>query len=337
MATTLNDIANEVGFSVTTVSRVLNHDPTLVVGDVTRQRILATAEELSYSKRKRHPHPAKLKRKVAIVQWYSESQERDDLYYLAIRKGIEQGSQFQNLEVVSVFQNNLDQLDADVAAIIAVGKFSPRQVRTLQRLTPNLVFVDNDQFPVGATSVLTDFSVATDNVLAYFEHQGILDVGLICGVEQTTDHRLTVRDPRLARYQDVMQRRHRYHPEWVFKGDYTSRSGFTAMQTAIKKLGSRLPHAFYITNDPMATGALKALQLAGIAVPGRVELFSFNDTALTTFVYPELSAVNVKTELMGEMAVSLVMQQLDSGRRVPQRIQLGTTLVERASTRRQIN
>ena len=46
MAATLKDIANKVGVSLATVSRVLNKDQSLSVSDTTRQRILDAAEAL---------------------------------------------------------------------------------------------------------------------------------------------------------------------------------------------------------------------------------------------------------------------------------------------------
>ncbi|MFB9769040.1 LacI family DNA-binding transcriptional regulator [Lactiplantibacillus modestisalitolerans] len=332
MATTLKDIADQVGVSLATVSRVLNRDRSLSVGDETRQRILDVAAALNYTKGKRH-NAALAKKKLAIVQWYSESKEQDDLYYMAIRMGIERRGQAHQFEVIRIFQNNMAELNPDVDAIIAIGKFSPRQVRAMQDLTNKLVFVDDDQFAAGFDSVLTDFKYATAHVLDYFDRQGIQDVGLIHGVERTTDRTVTVPDQRMLNYQAVMEAKHRYHPEWVFEGDYTSQSGFVMMKTAIEKLGDQLPRAFFVTNDPMAAGALKALQSAGIKVPERVKLFSFNNTSLATYVYPELSAVNVETELMGETAVDLIVNQLETGRKIPQRIELGTNLVARDSTK----
>ena len=78
MAATLKDIADKVGVSLATVSRVLNKDASLSVGDETRQKILKTAEALHYSKSKRHNNLTTRKR-LAIVQWYSETEEQDDL------------------------------------------------------------------------------------------------------------------------------------------------------------------------------------------------------------------------------------------------------------------
>ena len=58
------------------------------------------------------------------------------------------------------------------------------------------------------------------------------------------------------------------------------------MKEAIHKLGEQLPPAFFAASDSLAIGALRALQEAGISLPDRVSLISFNDTSLTKQVYP---------------------------------------------------
>ncbi|QAR86636.1 LacI family DNA-binding transcriptional regulator [Pediococcus acidilactici] len=331
MAATLKDIADRVGVSLATVSRVLNKDTSLSVGNETRQRILDAAEALHYSKNKRHTNSTARKR-LAIVQWYSETEEQDDLYYMSIRMGIEQRGQDNHFEVTRIFQNNLQELGPDFDAVIAVGKFSEPQVKELAAVTGNLVFVDDDQFAAGFDSVITDFQLATERVVDYFWQRGIKEIGIIHGAEMTTDHQLTVTDRRMLGFQAAMEKRGVFEPKFVFEGDYTSDSGFKMMQKAIDTLGDQLPTAFFVANDPMAAGALKALQANGIEVPKRVKIFSFNNTSLATYVYPELSSVNVDTELMGATAVNLVMSRL-TGRTTTQRVELDTKLVERASTK----
>lgn len=333
MATTLKDIAKEVGVSLATVSRVLNYDQTLSIGDDTRQKIFKVADELKYTKSKRHSNNSVALKKLAIIQWYSESKEHDDLYYMAIRMGIERQGQANQFEVTRIFQNDTGKLSNDVDAIIAIGKFSPQQVQTMNALTDKMVFVDDDQFGAGFDSVLTDFKYATENVVDYFWNHGIHDIGMIHGYEQTTDQVKEVPDQRMYSFKMAMDKRDAYDPKLVFQGDYTSQSGYEKMEEAIEKLGDKLPHAFFIANDPMAAGALKALQAHGVKVPERVKIFSFNNTSLANLVYPELSSVNVETELMGETAVNLIVDQLQTGRKIPQRIELGTSLVERQSTK----
>ncbi|AVK64006.1 LacI family transcriptional regulator [Lactobacillus sp. CBA3606] len=333
MAATLKDIAKAAGVSLATVSRVLNHDQSLSVGDETRQRIFSAAEALQYSKNKRRSTMPTVRKKLAIVQWYSESKEQDDLYYMSVRMGIERQGQAQQFEVTRVFQNDMQQIATDVDAVVAIGKFSPQQVQDMAALTDQLVFVDDDQFAAGFDSVLTDFKLATAKVVDYFWQQGIQAIGMIHGLETTTDQAVQVVDQRLISFKAAMMAHQAYQPELVFEGDYTGQGGYEMMKQAIETLGDDLPRAFFIANDPMAAGALKALQAAKIQVPERVKLFSFNDTSLATFVYPELSSVRVATELMGETAVDLIVSRLQSGRKIPQRIELGTQLVERDSTK----
>ncbi|MFC6171170.1 LacI family DNA-binding transcriptional regulator [Loigolactobacillus jiayinensis] len=333
MATTLKDIAHAAGVSLTTVSRVLNYDQSLSVGAATRKRIFAVAEELNYTKiRRPQAEPQTKLHKIAIVQWYSEAREQDDLYYMAIRLGIEQRSQYHQFEVTRIFQNNINQLTGEIDGVIAIGKFSADQVSELQTLTDNLVFVDDDQFTAGFDSVLTDFAQAVQQVIDFFWTQELHDIGLIYGTEITTDGQRQINDPREQAFKQAMTAHQAYRAEFCFASDFTNQGGYQAMKQAITTLGDQLPHAFFVANDPMATGALKALQEAQISVPERVSIFSFNDTALAKYVYPELSSVHVATNLMGATAVDLLQKRAQQAQ-VPQRVELGTELVFRASTK----
>lgn len=68
---TIRDLAKHTGFSVTTISRVLNNDPTLSVTDNTRVSILEAADELHYTLPKtRRSHKNRLVH-IAIVEMMS--------------------------------------------------------------------------------------------------------------------------------------------------------------------------------------------------------------------------------------------------------------------------
>ena len=87
---TLREIANAVGVSVGTVSRVLNHDGTISVSDETKIKIFDTAEELQYKtlKQRKSTNKAKVdkiksnKLRVGIVEMYNYSEQLQDPYYL---------------------------------------------------------------------------------------------------------------------------------------------------------------------------------------------------------------------------------------------------------------
>ena len=96
---TLKDIADLAKVSTATVSRVLNQDETLSVGKETRERIWQIAEQLQYKKiKKKTPQ-----RKILVIQWYSQAEELDDLYYQSIRLAVEKEAAKKNLIMANLF------------------------------------------------------------------------------------------------------------------------------------------------------------------------------------------------------------------------------------------
>lgn len=330
MAVTLRDIADKAGVSIATVSRILNNDTTLSVNAKTRQRVLDTAERFNYTKHKRTP--VNRVQKVAVVQWYSLTQELDDLYYMAIRMEIERSAQQRGLQTVPIYQNNMEDIPQDVTGIIAIGKFSDSQVKQLRLVTKNIVFVDYDSLAAGYDCLVPDFENAVRSVINEFVDEGIEDIGMLAGTEKTTDNEI-VPDLRRFYFESNLRQRNLYHPEYIFAGNYTSMSGYTAMKQAIERLGNDLPHAIFIANDPMAVGALKAVQEAKIKIPDRLAMISFNDTALVKYVYPSMSAVHVATDEMAHTAVDMMVKRLQNPGSDPCKTVVGTHLIKRQTTK----
>ena len=306
MAVTLHDIADKAGVSIATVSRILNNDVTLSVNEKTRQRVLATAEEFNYTKHKRARNNQI--QRVAVVQWYSLTQELDDLYYMAIRMEIERAAQQQGLQTVPIYQNSM------------------------RLVTSNIVFVDYDSLAAGYDCLVPDFENAVRSVISEFVSEGINDIGMLAGTEKTTDQQI-VPDLRRFYFESNLRQQNLYHPEFIFAGNYTSMSGYNAMKKAIATLGDRMPHGIFVANDPMAVGALKAIQEAKINVPNRIALISFNDTAIVKYVYPSMSAVHVATDEMAHAAVDMMIKRLQNPNNDPCKTVVGTHLIKRQTTR----
>lgn len=325
---TLRDIAKLANVSPATVSRVLNNDLTLSVADETRATILKIATDLNY-KKANHPN-SRYQKHIALVQWYSESKEQDDLYYMTVREGIEQQAPKYGFQITRIFHNNLAEIPNDTDGIIAVGKFSDEQVNTMKLICPNIVFIDDDQFGQGFDSVLTDFKYGIQKVVDYFVDHEIEDIGLIYGEENSTDKLRTITDQRFDSFKFAMEKHHIFQSKNCFKGDFTKDSGYVQMMKALNE--DDFPHAFFITNDLMAAGALKALQENAVEVPKRVQVFSFDNTALSRYVNPELSSVDVATTQMGKSSVDLMHNLLTNQQHVAKRLELSTKLIFRQST-----
>lgn len=328
---TIKDIAKKAGVSIATVSRVLNYDPTLSVADETRKRIFEVAEALSYKKKvvKKEPTTAK----IAIVSWYTEKEELEDLYYLSISLGIQNRCQQENITVVKYFYSNLNELVniEGIQGIIAVGKFSKTQAKQLASITDFIVFVDCSPDDEKFDSVVIDFEWATRRVIDYLVKKGHQSIGYIGGRETYRDQNISIVDLREKTFRNYMKELKLYSEGFVYIGHFTVNDGYELMKKAIKEHGNNLPTAFFAGNDQLAIGCLRALMEENISVPGRVNIIGLNDISVSKYVYPPLTTLKVHTEFMGETAVDLLVERI-AGRKIAKKVFIPTKLIKRKSS-----
>jgi LacI family transcriptional regulator len=325
---TIKDIAERVGVSIATVSRVLNYDPTLSVSEETKRKVFEAAEELSYRK-KTGRRPASYK--IGVVNWYTEEEELDDLYYRSIRLGVENRCETLNIQTIKLSMKNLKSSE-EIQGIIAIGKFSILQALELKKQTEHIVFVDcspdEDQFD----SVVSNFTRATENVLQHFLDSGHTRIGYIGGRETYKDQTDVIEDPRRISFERFLTEKGLYDESVVYMGTFSVQDGYDLMKQAIREQREKLPTAFFLGNDSMAIGALRALHEEDIPVPDRVSIIGVNDISVSKYVYPPLSTVKVFTELMGETAVDLLLERL-SDRQIAKKVILSTQLEIRESSK----
>ena len=125
---TIKDIAHAAGVSSATVSRVLNQDQAMSVSDETRNKIFTIAKQLGYKKSKKTNKRSKSSHRIAIIEWYTEQEELDDLYYYSIRLGAEKRAQELSYEIIRIFNNDsMAQLENIDGVIAKIGRASCRE------------------------------------------------------------------------------------------------------------------------------------------------------------------------------------------------------------------
>ncbi len=326
---TIKDIAQAAGVSIATVSRVLNYDASLSVSDETKKRIFEAAEELSYKKK---PARKQESGKIALLQWYTEKEELEDLYYMSIRLGVENQCRQHGIHVAKYFQDNHEDLkEDDIQGLIAIGKFSRKQVSELLKITKNIVFVDTSPDEERLDSIVIDFERATIKVLDYFIKKGHEKIGYIGGREVFKDKTSIIEDPRELTFKRYLTDKGLVNEAFMYVGSFSADDGHALMKKAIHELGDNLPTAFFAGNDSIAVGALRALLEEGISVPERVNIIGVNDISISKYVFPALSTVKVYTEIMGETAVDTLLERI-AGRKTAKKIFIATELIIRNSS-----
>lgn len=325
---TIRDIAELAGVSPATVSRVLNYDPQISVSLATKHKIFQAAEELNYTKHKKNNKTETTV--LRLVQWYDVEEELADLYYLAIRLGIEKKAEELNIQIKRESLTDLTTLKT--AGTIALGKFDTEQIKKISEVDDNLLFVDFDATSNGFDSLVVDFNQSVDSVIDHFVGAGHDKIAILSGLEFTKQTHQPIDDPRLTAFEQKMRCLKLYNHAFVIQAEFSVEAGKTATTTFLQQQ-TQLPTALFASSDALAIGAMQAIQDYGLKIPEDIAIIGFNDVSVAKYVSPTLSTVKVETEWMGELAVTTILELAKECAPVPRKIMLGTKLVLRDSTK----
>ena len=326
---TLKQIANKLGVSITTVSRVLNYDKSLSVSDEVRQKIIQTAAEFDYkTPRKRVRLKSSKELLIGIIHWYDMKEEIDDPYYMQIRRGIERLAMKSNINTLLIYKNNGEYKPeefAHVDGLICIGKFSKIQIRQFEKVTKNIVFVDSSPKEETFDSIVIDFSVAVKPVLSMLIKKGYNNIGYIGGIEYIGKN-VKLGERREFVFRDFLYQKAKLKKEYIHVGSFTSESGYRLMKEALSK--KNYADVYFCANDTIAIGALRAIHEKGLEVPKDIGIIGFNDIPMTKFTYPPLSTVHVHTKFMGEQSLTSVIERIE-GREIPIKRVVPTNIILR--------
>ncbi|MGE6632251.1 LacI family DNA-binding transcriptional regulator [Bacillus sp. NPDC077027] len=339
--TTLKDIALYANVSVSTVSRVLNHDHTLSVSEMTREKILDIAKEMNYTPvRARKPDKNEAKKTnrdspiIGIVVAQSIEEELNDPFFSSIRQGIEKECARRGISTINTFRlRSMDhrQILKGMDGLLVIGRISPETVEKMTDHMEHIVFINHHADEDLYDSVHLDFVKAVNRAIDHLFALGYEHIGYIGGKEREHffEGKSVIEDERQTTFVKRMQEKGTFKADDVHIGEYSMQQGYELMHHAMKK--GDLPGAFFIASDSMAIGAMRALHEAGLHVPQDVSIVSFNDIDAASFSSPPLTTVKVHTEQMGEVGLNLLLERV-TGRKLPLKVIVPTKLIEREST-----
>lgn len=88
-------------------------------------------------------------------------------------------------------------------------------------------------------------------------------------------------------------------------GDWMPRSGYLAGRALVSDLGPG-PTAVFVANDQMAIGLMRALDEAGLTVPGDMSIVGFDDTPEAEYLNPPLTTVRQNFQEVGRRAIAVL-------------------------------
>jgi LacI family transcriptional regulator len=332
MPTTMKRIAEELGVSVTTVSKVLNEQSD--IGPVTRARVLAKVEELGY-------RPNAVARSLTLRRTHTLGVVIPDLmhsFFVEIVAGIESVMSARGYGLLLCSsgedprkeRSELEMLRArQVDGIVLASAHVSGNSDVLKRISAHgcaLVMIDRDDHPrVKCHRVITDDEEVGRLATAHLLRSGRRAIAHIAGPAIVHARR------RESGYMETM-RAHRVEPrpEWIVGGGFMEADGYHAMRRLLA-VHPRID-AVFAANDPAAIGAMRAIWEAGLRVPEDIAVVGAGDVAHGDLLRVPLTTVSWSRAELGRQAAALLMDQIGHPAHGPfRRVVLPPALVVRES------
>ncbi|MFI3210488.1 MAG: LacI family DNA-binding transcriptional regulator [Peptostreptococcaceae bacterium] len=330
---TLKEIALKANVSQSTVSRVLNHDSTILVTDETKEKIFEIAEELEYKtlKERKNKFKEQKKIKVGIVEMYNTAMQLEDPYYLLLRNVVEKECFDNNIEVVKVFKKDEKYVCDEVDGIIAIGKFTKIEIDKMVKINENIVFLDSSPDDSLYDAVKVNFKNGVMQALRYLTQIGFEKIGYIGMMKTLSDFKSYELDDRYKYFLEYSTEHGINFEDYIINcNDMTSFEGYRSVKEYLSQ-NKELPSAFFVTNDTVATGVYRAFQEENIKIGEEVSLIGFNDSIICKHMNPQLSSVRVHIEYLAQSAVILLNERVILNRNYPKKVIIPSELIIRES------
>lgn len=330
---TIRDLAKHTGFSVTTISRVLNNDPTLNVTDNTRVAILEAADELHYTLPKTRRSHKNRPVHIAIVEMMSLKEQLSDPYYLYLKNYVVRNCMERGCNVSYLFEQSgkyqmLEKIPLD--GILVIGIFSEQQIAQLQEISPSIVFVDSAPDEQRFDSVVLNFKLGVEQALEYLISKGHQKIGFLGPAYKLDQKKRPALEARRQYFKEYMEKIGLYDERWMVDTGLAAEERRAQMESWLEP-GSERPTAFLAYNEESAITAVSSLRGMGNRIPEDISIISFNDTPLSILIEPPLTSVTAHLEAMGEVAVKMILDRIEEPQHLPYKLVLPPTLTERSS------
>jgi LacI family transcriptional regulator len=332
---TIKDVAERAGVSMSTVSHVVNN--TRYVSEELRGRVLTAMQELGY----RPNSLARSLRRNRSLAIGVVAPDSSNPFFADIARGIEDAcfdlgytitvcSTDENVEKERVYLNSLIDRQID-GVVLIVARAQSQNVRVLLEHGIPTVVVDRDMPNLNVDSVLIDNYRGGYSVGEHLAAMGYQRPACIAGPYYS----IPIQD-RVRGYRDAL-RDHRIDlpDDLVEGGDFQYEGG----RQAFERLCTRHPEidSLFACTDRLAVGAMRAATEHGYVIPDQFGIVGFDNIDLAAYTTPSLTTVSQPKYQMGQQAAALLLRRLEQPDTPITSIRLGTRLEMRESTARRRN
>lgn len=335
MKLTMRDIAKRAGVSPATVSNALNGRGG--VSKALQEQVLSIAKEMGYQPAREAKKP---NRHVRLIIYKSHGQVvMDTPFFSELTEGVQLECRRAGMELLisHVDAKNDPEYISQIRSycteecngILLLGtEMNEKELSQFSNLRAPLVVLDNIFQDVPVHSVVMDNFQAGHLAAETLYSAGHRQIGHI--TSSVTFSNMT---DRLHGFRERLHFLGVDMPdEWIWRVRPTINGAYEDMKALLKQ-GSPLPTAFFVGNDIMAIGCMRALSEAGMRTPEDVSIIGMDNTALCEACTPKLSTIHVYKRDFGILATRTLLSLTDGATSCPIKVKVGVQVKLRDSIR----
>lgn len=311
---TIKDVARLSGYSIKTVSRVLNKHPT-VANDI-REKVEAVIAKLDYqpniwarSLRSSRSHLLALFADNLVIPYVSRIQ-------LAANSVCREAGYHLMAEIVPSAERSLTRAIKDmVAAVHLDGALlippASDSLALMKALTDTgLPFVrisPSKHLDTGSYVYIDDFRIAYD-IAGHLIGLGHRDIAFVGGPKshaaagrRREGFEAAMRDNGLP-----------IVPDWVLNGEFDVKSGMQAGQVLFAR--RKRPTAVIGSNDETAIGVMAAAYSWGASIPRDISIAGIDDAPIASSFWPSLTTIRQPITDLGRVATEILISEIETAR-----------------------
>ena len=311
---TIKDLSAQTGYSVGTVSRVLNNQPN--VSEKARSAILQAAEESGFQLNENAKQLKQQQGTAILVIAKGHSNELFGSLVEALQSRIAQTSYPLVVDYIDENDNEVRRAlqlcrEKKPRGILFLGGNRQHFLDDFGKISIPCVLVTNDAsglpFP-NLSSVSSDDALAAKMAIDHLVSLGHRKIVVVGGDRVQSD--ITA-----LRYSGCLESFARHDITFDERQDYASarysyEGGYRAAKALLKR--GRKFTALFAMSDVMAIGAIRALRDAGKRVPEDVSVMGLDGLPIGEYTIPKLATVCQAVEDLAEHSLQLLMRNIET-------------------------
>ncbi len=305
----IRTVARKAGVSIATVSRTINHVPT--VDPSLAKRVWAVVQELGYfpNTQARALVSGKSRLLGVIISdiknpFFPELVESFE--EIAVPAGYEIliGSTGYDTRRMELCIQRMLERKVEAVAVMTFGIEEPLLDRMSRQGIP-LAFVDVAPRGEGMVAISVDYASGIDQAVQHLASLGHTKFAFISGPPKL--HSAVM---RREAFQNSLTRIGVKIPKtFIIEGDHTLEGGMRAMQSILKL--KQIPTAILCSNDMTAIGVMHAAAAANFRIPEDISIVGFDDIHIARYMLPPLTSIQMSCRELAKAAFDALRLQFE--------------------------